>query len=140
MENEAPEPSEKTWISLGNRQFYVEDVQSIFIQANHLIVNFDYTDKQIVIYFGLGPKGAKNAKAVFDALGEMYNAHVMPIPEDADLSPNLMKTAYGEEINRSIQSAIRYEKEKLKLRFQKKVKSLTAEFEALKKAISKTID
>lgn len=134
-EDEIKELDERTWIQLGNRQFYVEDVESIYIQANHLIINFDYTDKQIVIYFGKDKKGHDNAKKVFDVLGELYGAYKIDLPEDANLYPDLLQTAYGTHINRKIQNEVKYEKDKFKKRHQRKLAKALAEIENLKKKI-----
>ena len=130
--------TEKSWISLGDRQFYVEDVQSIFIQANHLIINFDYTDKQVVIFFGHHDQGYKNAKIVFDALAEMYGAYEVALPDDAIVSPNIMDTVYKVEVSRKIQNEVRYEKDKIKKRYEEKYENCLQELEILKKKIAKT--
>lgn len=132
---EPKKTEEKTWISLGNRQFYVEDVQSIFIQANHLIINFDYVDKQLVIFFGHDKKGYENAKAVFDLLGDMYKAYRIPLPEDAIPDPDILKTVYGHKIDKAIQDAVSWEKEKFKKRHQRKLSKAVRELEELKKKI-----
>ncbi len=128
-----PKIDERTWISLGNRMFHIEDIQSMYIQANHLIINFDYTDKQIVIHFGYGPEGTKNAKIVFESLREMYGAYKINLPENANLEPDLMKTAYGDEIKREIQSQVRFETIRYKERYKNKLKKLTNELTNLKK-------
>jgi hypothetical protein len=121
VEEENKDPIDKNWISLGDRQFYIEDVQSIYIQANHLIVSFEGTEKQIVIFFGHSPKGYQNAKKVFEALGEMYNACKIDLPSDAIVTPDLMKTVYKDKVDKAIQDGIRYEKEKFKNRYHKKL-------------------
>ena len=127
---------ERTWISLGNRMFHIEDVQSMYIQANHLIINFDYTDKQIVIHFGYGLNGEKNAKIVFECLREMYGAYKINLPEDANLYPDLLKTAYGDEINRRIQYEVHNETKRYKERHKNKLKKLTEELENLTKKMA----
>ena len=132
IDEELKKPDERTWISLGNRMFHIEDVQSMYIQANHLIINFDYTDKQIVIHFGYGDKGTENAKTVFECLREMYGAYKINLPEDADLYPDILKTAYGDEIRREIQSKVHFETKKYKERHKNKLKKLTEELENLK--------
>lgn len=128
---------ERTWISLGNRMFHVEDIESMFIQANHLIINFDYTDKQVVIHFGYGEKGEKNAKIVFDSLAEMYGAYKVNLPEDANLYPDLMETAYGDQVRRHIQSQVQLEKIAFKKRHKRKLDKLMDELEFLRKKIDK---
>lgn len=133
MNDEIKSTEERTWISLGNRMFHVEDIQSMFIQANHLIINFDYTDKQIVIHFGYGPKGEKHAKTVFDSLTEMYGAYKVNLPDDANLYPNLLETAYGDYVSRHIQSQVKLEKNEYKQRHKNKLKKLMQELESLKK-------
>ena len=128
---------EKTWISLGNRQFFVEDVQSIYIQAHHLIINFDYTMQQIVIYFGRTEKGLENAQKVFDILAEMYGAYKINIPPDAIVNPDIMETVYKDKVDQAIQSSIRMESQKLKLRHQKKLNKALNEIKILKELLGK---
>lgn len=135
MSDKIKSPDERTWISLGNRMFHIEDVQSMYIQANHLIVNFDYTDKQIVIHFGYGKEGEKNAKIVFESLREMYGAYKINLPEDANLYPNLLETAYGDQVRRSVQLQVKFETTKYKERHKNKLKKLTDELTHLKKKI-----
>lgn len=129
--------NEKTWISLGNRQFYIEDIESIFIQANHLIINFDYTDKQLVIFFGRTTKSYENARKVFDTLGELFNAYKIDLPLDAVPDPDIMKTVYGEKISKEIQSRVHYEKDKFKKRHRSKLDKALKEIEHLKSKIEK---
>lgn len=136
--DQEPLQAEKTWISLGNRQFFVEDVQSIFIQANHLIINFDYTAKQIVIFFGRNEKSYENARKVFDALAEMYNAYKIELPEDAILEPDILKTAYGDQVNRAIQDRVKFEKDKFKMRHVRKLKKALDEIASLKKKLEES--
>jgi len=131
--DELAKTDERTWISLGNRMFHIEDVQSMYIQANHLIINFDYTDKQIVIHFGYGDEGTKNAKIVFEALREMYGAYKINLPEDANLYPDILKTAYGDEIRREIQSQVHFETTRYKERHKNKLRKITDELTNLKK-------
>jgi hypothetical protein len=138
MENEN-DIEEKKWISLGNRQFYVEDVQSIYIQANHLIVNFDYTDKQIVLFFGHSEEGYKNCKIVFYALAKLYNAYKIPLPENVNLCPDIMKTAYGSEIDKRVRDRAKYENDQFKKRHQKKLKKALEEIEELKKKMIENV-
>lgn len=127
----------RTWISLGNRQFYIEDIESIFIQANHLIINFDYTEKQIVIFFGRTNKAYENARKVFDSLGELFNAYKIDLPLDAVPDPDIMKTVYGEKISKEIQSRVTYEKDKFKKRHRSKLDKALKEIEYLKAKIEK---
>jgi hypothetical protein len=129
--------NECTWISLGDRQFYIEDVESIFIQANHLIINFDYTSAQVVIFFGHHPTGYENAKKVFDILGQMFNAYKIEIPSDAVIDPNILETAYREKINRAIQSQVKYEKDKFKKRHLRKLDKASKEIEFLNRKLNK---
>lgn len=136
---EEAKKEQKTWISLGNRQFYIEDVESIYIQANHLIINFDYTDKQVVIFFGHSEKGTQNAKKVFDILGEMYNAYRIELPEDAIPDPDIFKTAYGQQISKEIQYQTKLIKEDLKKRDSRKLKKALKEIEMLKKKYEKHV-
>jgi hypothetical protein len=131
------EETTRKWISLGDRQFYIEDIESIFIQANHLIINFDYTDKQLVIFFGRSNKSYENARKVFDILGEMFNAYKIDLPEDAIPSPDIMKTVYGEKISKEIQSQVRYEKDKFKKRHKRKLDKALAEIKYLKSKVEK---
>lgn len=123
-----------TWISLGNRQFHIEDVQSIYIQKNHLIINFDYKYEQMVIYFG--SKGYDAAKTVFDQLAHMFKAYVIKIPLDAIPDPDIWKTAYGDELSKRVQDAEHMQNEKCKLRYQKKLKKCLEEIAQLKKKMS----
>ncbi len=133
IDEEPKKTDERTWISLGNRMFHIEDVQSMYIQANHLIINFDYTDKQIVIHFGYGENGAENAKTVFECLRDMYGAYKINLPEDANLQPDLLRTAYGDEIRREIQSKVHFETTRYKERHKTKLIKLTEDLENLKK-------
>lgn len=127
---------ERNWISLGNRMFHIEDVQSMYIQANHLIINFDYTDKQVVIFFGYGEKNSKayqNCLSVFEMLGSMYGAKKIDLPDDADMFPDIMKTAYGDKINREIANQVFYKNKEYKERHKKKYQKCINELEELKK-------
>ena len=123
---------QKTFISLGNRMFHIEDVESMFIQANHLIINFDYTDKQIVIFFGRNPESYNNAKLVFDTLAEMWGAYKVNLPTDAIPDPNIMETVYKEKVDKAIQSAVKFEKDKFKFRHQRKLNKALNELKKLK--------
>lgn len=136
-EEEPKKTDERTWISLGNRMFHIEDVQSMYIQENHLIINFDYTEKQVVIHFGHGEEGKKNAETVFECLREMYGAYKLNLPEEANLYPNLMETAYGDQVRREIQSRVHFETTKFKERHRNKLRKLTDELTELKKKMLK---
>ncbi len=127
----------RRWISLGNRQFYIEDIESIFIQANHLIINFDYTDKQLVIFFGRTEKSYKNAKKVFDILGEMFNAYIIDLPDDAVPDPDILKTVYGQKIDKTIQDRVKYDTDKYKKRHKRKLEKALEEIKYLKSKIEK---
>ncbi len=133
ISEELAKTDQRTWISLGNRMFHIEDVQSMYIQANHLIINFDYTAKQIVIHFGYGDEGTKNANIVFEALREMYGAYKINLPENANLEPDILRTAYGNEITREIQSRVHFETTRYKERHKNKLRKLTDELTNLKK-------
>jgi hypothetical protein len=133
LDKELKKPEDRTWISLGNRMFHIEDVQSMYIQANHLIINFDYTDKQVVIHFGRDEKGTENAKIVFESLREMYGAYKVNLPEGANLYPDLMETAYGDQVRREIQSRVHFETNRYKERHKNKLRKLTDELTNLKK-------
>ena len=130
--NEQKRTDERTWISLGNRMFHIEDVRSMFIQANHLIINFDYTDKQVVIHFGYGKEGEKHAKIVFESLREMYGAYKIELPPEANLYPNLLDTAYGDKVTREVQARVNNESTKIKERYRNKYIKLVREMDALK--------
>lgn len=132
-ESEKRKPNQKNWISLGDRQFYIEDVKSIYVQANHLIINFDYTDKQIVIFFGHSEKGYKNAKKVFDILGDMFDAYAIPLPSDTISNPDILKTVYGQKIDKTIRDSVKYQNDKYKKRHQSKLKKALEEIDELKK-------
>jgi hypothetical protein len=134
--DEQKKTDERAWISLGNRMFHIEDVQSMYIQANHLIINFDYTDKQVVIHFGYGKEGEKNAKIVFESLREMYGAYKVDLPEDANLYPDLMKTAYGDKISKEIQAQVKNITQEYKKRHLNKLKKCLNELDELKKKMN----
>lgn len=124
-----------TFVALGDRLFYIEDIQTMFIQANHLIINFDYGDQQIVVFFGRGDKAYKEAKEVFDKLCDIFKAYKIPLSDNAIPNPDIMKTVYSEQIDKKIQDAVEFTKEKLGKRHQRAIIKITRQLESLKKKI-----
>lgn len=135
VECEKRNPEQRTFISLGNRMFFVEDIQSIFIQAGHLIINFEYTNAQQVIFFGYGDDGNRKAKVVFDMLGEMYGAYKIDLPKGTIPDPNIMETAYRDEIDRSIQQQVHWRLTEIKKRHKRKFDKLLLELSQLKEKV-----
>ena len=126
-----------TFVSLGDRLFYVEDIQTMFIQANHLIINFDYSEKQIVVFFGHGKKGYAEARGVFDQLCDLFKAYRIDLSDNAIPNPDLMKTVYAEKVDKKIQRAVEFTKEELNKRHARQLNKLTKEISRLKEIIVK---
>lgn len=126
-----------TFVALGDRLFYVEDIQTMFIQANHLIINFDYSEKQIVVFFGHGKKGYAEARGVFDQLCDLFRAYKIELSDNAIPNPDLMKTVYAEQVDKKIQDAVEFTKEDLNKRHARQLTKLTREISRLKEIIVK---
>lgn len=126
-----------TFVALGDRLFYVEDIQTMFIQANHLIINFDYSEKQIVIFFGHGEKGYKEARKVFDELCSLFKAYKVELSNNAIPNPDLMKTVYADEVDKKIQDAVEFTKETINKRHERQLNKLNREIKRLKDVIIK---
>jgi len=129
-----------TFVCLGDRLFYVEDIQTMFIQANHLIINFDYSEKQIVVFFGHEKKGYEEARSVFDQLCDLFKAYKINLSDNAIPNPDIMKTVYAEQIDKKIQDAVEFTKEYINKRHQRQLNKLTKEISRLKEIIIKNYE
>lgn len=126
-----------TFVALGDRLFYVEDIQTMFIQANHLIINFDYSDKQIVVFFGHGKKGYEEARKVFDELCDLFKAYRINLSDNAIPNPDIMKTVYAEQVDKKVQDAVEFTKEELNKRHERQLRKLNKEIDRLEEIIIK---
>jgi hypothetical protein len=129
-----------TFVAIGDRLFYIEDIQTMYIQANHLIINFDYGEKQIVVYFGKDKKAYNEAKEVFDKLCDIFKAYRIELSNNAIPNPNIMETVYKEQIDKRIQDAVEFTKETLNKRHERALNKIKRQLESLKtKIISKKL-
>jgi hypothetical protein len=117
------------WLSLGDRMFLIDDLVDVAIQKNHLILTFEGHQPQICIYFGDWKTYTDSktsdaylaCKNVYDQICKLKNASIVKLPKCAIVSPDIIDTFYGDELEKVIQDRKSYAVLDIKKNHKKKI-------------------
>lgn len=113
---------ENDWVKIGNNLIPLDELRGVWIQKNHLIIEIDTQQDQLVFHFG--KEGYEECKKAFDKLCELKKAFEISLSENVNLTPDIMKTFYEDEFNRTVKAYEKFELDKVKKRYQKQMDKL----------------
>lgn len=114
----------ETWMRLGNYLVLADEIDSVAVQAGHIIITFSESYQphgnfpgQIVLHFG--DDGNEKAIDVFDQICALKNAVQIKLPRRYNACPDLSKTYYKETIDREVKRGVSWYKHDFHQRVQK---------------------